>query len=77
MVKTDAQGRMYTVADPTPIDLAKARRECLDVIQGNVQFHTDTLGPGKPAAPPAEPGKYSMVCYCAFVGGICEVCRDA
>jgi hypothetical protein len=63
-------GRLSTGPAAATIDLPKARRETLDVIQGNVQFHKDPY-----AAPVAvvEPEPEPM-CFCAYVGGECDVC---
>lgn len=74
MVKRDKQGRMYTEADPVPVDLEKARRECRDVIQGNVPFHVDPFTPRPQADIPLD---FGGVCYCAYVGGLCDSCSDA
>jgi hypothetical protein len=53
-----ATGKLETVGSPDTDEAAeqrksleKTRRELRDMLAGNVQFHTDTLGPG-PAAPP-------------------------
>jgi hypothetical protein len=48
-------GKMETVADPAPVDLAKARRECLDRINGNERFHVDEFAAPPPAVPEPEP----------------------
>lgn len=73
MIKVDPKtGRMETVADPVAIDLPRARRECLDVIQGNVPFHVDTLGPGRPVVTPTP---VEPACGCIpGLGYICDEC---
>lgn len=50
--------------------VAKTRRELRDMLSGNTQFHTDTLGPT-----PAASGSLKSLCFCAYLGGECEHCR--
>lgn len=69
----DEHGRLRTVDGPAPIDLERARRECRDVIQGNVPFHADPFAKPVPVVE-AEP---VQECFCAYLGGECETCRDA
>lgn len=44
-IKTDSEGKMYTVqgTDPKQIadEVARARKACRDLILGNTPFHTD------------------------------------
>lgn len=67
-------GKFYTVEGPAPIDLEKARRECRDVIQGNVPFHVDPFTP-RPQAE-VEPVRHEF-CECITGLYLCDWCRDA
>jgi hypothetical protein len=81
VVRNPKTGMLETApsSGPTQHDLERLRRETRARIDGTEQFHVDQFAAPTPApvAEPEFPPQYLCTCIVAYLGYVCENCRNA